>query len=149
MTSYSLIFSMCSFRIKRLFLAYSVNHINIIHCFFLFLNFVAFFHSIEIFFEVFILTLWLLRREEGEGRTLEPSRYVFAVMSHLLKFSRQWHLCKFLILGHISTHLFGLVFPSPTSRKMSVGSTAPSHSPPPPTLTTIKVEFLKTLFLKK
>ena len=122
MTPYSLIFSMCSFRIqlriitkqiKRLFFSYIVNHINIIHCFFLFLNFVAFFHSIEIFFEVFILTLWLLRGEEGEGRTLQPSRYVFVVMSHLLKFSRQWHLCKFLILGHISTHLFGLVFSEP------------------------------------
>ena len=147
MTPYSLIFSMCNFRIKRLFLAYVVNHINIIHCFFLFLNFVAFFHSIEIFFELFILiTLWLLRREEGEGRTLEPSRYVFAIMSHLLKFSRQWHLCKFLILGHISTHLFGLVFPSLTSRKMSLGSTAPSHSPPLPPLLLLRWNFLKLCF---
>ena len=129
MTPYSLIFSMCSFRIqlriitkqiKRLFFSYIVNHINIIHCFFLFLNFVAFFHLIEIFFEVSILTLWLLRGEEGEGGDTGTQ------------------LCP---------HLFGLVFPIPTSRKMSVGSTAPSPSPPHlPALLILRLNFLKLCF---
>ena len=34
--------------------------------------------------------------------------------SYLLTFCRKWHLCKFLILGDLSTYLFGLVFPCPT-----------------------------------
>ena len=49
----------------------------------------------------------------GEGVFL-----VFVVFPYLLNFCRQWHLWKFLILGYFSSHLFGLVFPCPTSKKM-------------------------------
>ena len=85
------------------------------------------------------LTLWLLK-----GDLLDPSWYVFVVFSFLLNFCKQWHLCKFLILGDLTTHLFGLVFPRPTSEKMRVGSNRP---PPPPS--SIKVGFFKTSFFKK
>ena len=61
------------------------------------------------------ITLWLLM-----GDPVNPSLYVFVVFSYLLNFCWQWHLCKFLILGDLSTHLFGLVLPRPTSEKMKV-----------------------------
>ena len=132
MTPYCLIFSMCSFRIqlciitkqiKRSFFSYIVNHINIIHCFFLFLNFVAFFHLIEIFFEVSILTLWLLRGEEGEGGghwnpVMSPS-FWFSFSDPHFQENERWVHCT------------------------------PSLTPSPAGLTNIKVEFFKTLFLKK
>ena len=52
---------------------------------------------------------------------LDPSRYVFVVFSFLLNFCRQWHLSKFLILGDLSTHLFGLILSSPNPKKLKVG----------------------------
>ena len=57
------------------------------------------------------------------GSRLDPSWYVcfFFVFSYLLGLCRQWHLCKFLILGDLSTHLFYLVFLCPTSENMRVG----------------------------
>ena len=39
---------------------------------------------------------------------LGPSWYVF-FFSYLLNFCRQFHLCKFLIMGDLSSHLFGIV----------------------------------------
>ena len=48
-------------------------------------------------------------------------------------FCRQWYLCKFLILGDLSTHLFGLDY----------------TGPPNPSRSTAKVGFFKTLFFKK
>ena len=84
------------------------------------------------------LTLWLLK-----GDLLDPSWYVFVVFSFLLNFCKQWHLCKFLILGDLTTHLFGLVFPRPTSEKMRVGSNRP-----PPLPVVLRWDFLKLRFLK-
>ena len=63
------------------------------------------------------LTLWILR-SWGEGVV---RGYVFVVFSYLLNICRQCQLCKFFILGHLSTYLFSLVFPCPTSEKMRVG----------------------------
>ena len=75
----------------------------------------------------FTLILWLLR---GRGKApLDHNWYVFVVFSYLLYFYRQWHLYKFLILGDLSTHLFGLVFPHPTSEKMRVAVHQTSPSP--------------------
>ena len=62
-----------------------------------------------------------------------------------LNFCMQWHLCKFLILGDVYNHLFGLVFPCPTSKKMRVGVIGL----PPTPLSSIKVGFFKTMSLKK
>ena len=62
------------------------------------------------------LTLWILR-----WGPLDPSWYVVVVYSYLLNFCRQWYLCKFLILGGLSNHQFGLAFPCPTSEKMRAG----------------------------
>ena len=53
------------------------------------------------------------------GGPLDLSRYVF-VFSDLLNVCRQWHLSNFLILGDLTTHLFGLVLPCPTSGKIRV-----------------------------
>ena len=58
--------------------------------------------------EVF-LTLWILE-EGGRGGPVDFCHYVFLVFSYWLNFCRQWHLCKFLILGDLSTHLFFLIF---------------------------------------
>ena len=44
----------------------------------------------------------------------------FLLFSYLLNFCIQWHLRKFLTLGQLSNHLFGLVFLCPTSKKMRV-----------------------------
>ena len=62
----------------------------------------------------------------GEG-PLDRVLYVSAVFSHLLNFCREWHLFKFLILGDLSPHLFGLIFLCSTSEKMGVGV----HQTPP------------------
>ena len=62
------------------------------------------------------LPLWLLR-----AVPLVHSYYVLLVFWYLLNFCRQWHLCKFLILGDLSTDLFGLLFLQPTSEKIGVG----------------------------
>ena len=69
-----------------------------------------------------------------------PVLYDFAFFSYLLNFSLQWHLCKFLILGDLSTHLFGLVFPCRNPRKWGLGSTG--LLPP-------WWDFLKLCFFKK
>ena len=74
------------------------------------------------------------------GDMVDTSWYVFVVFSYLLNFCRQWHLCKFLILGDLSTDLFGLVFLHPTSKKIGVGVG--------PTLSSINLGFFKTLFFK-
>ena len=68
---------------------------------------------------------------EGGGTTLDPNRYVFVAFSYLLNFCRQWHLCKSLILVDLSTHLLGLVFPCPTSKKMWFGIHPPPNPQPP------------------
>ena len=73
---------------------------------------------------------------EGEGY-VGHNRYVFVVFSYLLYFYRQWHLCKFLNLGDLSTHLFGLVFLHPTSEKMRVAV----HQTPPLSVSSINVGF--------
>ena len=75
---------------------------------------------------------------------LDPSRYVSVFFfSYLLNFCREWwHLCKFLILGDLSPHLFGLIFPCPTSEKIRVGFHR-TH------LSSIKGRFFKTLFFEK
>ena len=46
----------------------------------------------------------------GGGSPLRPCQHVFVIFCCLLNFWRQWQLCKFIILGDLSTHLFGLVF---------------------------------------
>ena len=66
-----------------------------------------------------------------------------------LNFCMQWHLCKFLILGDVYNHLFGLVFPCPTSKKMRVGVIGLPPPPAPIPLSSIKVGFFKTMSLKK
>ena len=88
------------------------------------------------------LTLWLLR-----AVPLVHSWYVLLVFWYLLNFCRQWLLCKFLILGNLSTHLFGLVFRHPTSEEMRVGV----HRTPPPPSVVLRWDFFKvgTLFFKK
>ena len=90
------------------------------------------------------LTLWLLIG--GRGGSLDPSRYVFVAFSGFLNFCRQWHLYKFLILGDLSIHLFGLAFPSPTSKKMRVGVHQP-FLPPFPSVA-LRRNILKLCFLK-
>ena len=60
--------------------------------------------------------------------------------SYLLNFGKQWHLCKFLILGDLATHPFGLLFPCPTSEKMKVGV----HWTPPSVV--LRWDFLKLYF---
>ena len=75
-----------------------------------------------------------------EGVSVGPQLVCFFFFfPYLLDFCRQWHLYKFLILGDLSTYLFGLVFLCPTSKKTRVGV----HWTP---LGSIKVGFLKTLF---
>ena len=76
------------------------------------------------------LTLWLLK-----GDLLDPSWYVFVVFSFLLNFCKQWHLCKFLILGDLTTHLF----------RENEGWLQQTTPPP----SSIKVGFFKTSFFKK
>ena len=79
-----------------------------------------------------VLTLW------GRGAD-EPQLVCFCVFfSYLINFCRQWHLCEYLILGDLSTHLLGLVFSCLTSAKMRIWV---PHS--------IKVGFFKSLFFKK
>ena len=68
-----------------------------------------------------------------------------------LNFCMQWHLCKFLILGDVYNHLFGLVFPCPTSKKMRVGVIGLAAPPPPPPLppsVVLRWDFLKLCPLK-
>ena len=84
--------------------------------------------------DVWLLTFWEMGVEGG----LDLSQYVSVVFSYLLNFCKLWHLCKFRILGELFTHLFGLVFPCPTSDKMSG---LPLRS--------IKVVFFKFFFFKK
>ena len=62
------------------------------------------------------------------SQSMDPSRYVSVVFSY---FCREWHLRKFLILGDLSRHLFGLISPCPTSEKMRVG-VHQMPAPPPP-----------------
>ena len=76
------------------------------------------------------------------GSPLDPGQYVFVAFLQLLKIFRQWYLLKFLILGELSTYLLGLTFPCLTSEKMRVGVQRTS-------LSSIKVAFFKTFFLKK
>ena len=69
----------------------------------------------------------LLDTEGGAGRggwglvSVRPQWVYSVVFSYLLNFCRQWHLYKFLILGDLSTDLFGLLFLQPTSEKIGVG----------------------------
>ena len=62
------------------------------------------------------------------SQSMDPSRYVSVVFSY---FCREWHLRKFLILGDLSRHLFGLISPCPTSEKMRVGVHRMPAPPPP------------------
>ena len=50
----------------------------------------------------------------------DPVDMFFVVFSYSLNFSREWHLRKFLVLGELSVHLFGLIFLCPSSEKMKV-----------------------------
>ena len=76
----------------------------------------------------------------GGGCHLDPSWHVFVVFSYLLNFCRQWYLCKFLILGDLSTHLFvWFSFPVPHFQENGI---------PPPSSVVLKWEFLKLCFLK-
>ena len=84
------------------------------------------------------LTFNLLDTEMGVEGGMDLSQYVSVVFSYLLNFCKLWHLCKFRILGELFTNLFGLVFPCPTSDKMSG---LPLRS--------IKVVFFKFFFFKK
>ena len=67
---------------------------------------------------------------------IRGEKIFFGGGSYLLNFCRQWYVCKFHILGDLSNHLFGLVFPCPTSEKIRVGV----HWTP---LYSIKVGFFK------
>ena len=68
------------------------------------------------------------------------------LMINPLNFCMQWQLCKFLILGDTYNHLFGLVFPCPTSKEMRVGVIGPP-SPLPPSVV-LRWDFLKLCPLK-
>ena len=68
--------------------------------------------------------------------------------SYLLNFCRQWQLCMFLILGLLSTHLFGLVFSCPTSEKVRVEFHLTSPSPLLSSVV-LRWDFLKLCFMKK
>ena len=74
----------------------------------------------------------------GEGGRWTSVSMFLCFFSYLINFCRQWHLCEYLILGDLSTHLLGLVFSCLTSDKMRIWV---PHS--------IKVRFFKSLFFKK
>ena len=96
---------------------------------------------------IIILTLWTLRNGGGE-EVMVVGPHIFVVFSYLQIFCTQWHLCKFLILGDLFTfltHLFGLVFPCPISRKMRVRVHWTQRTL---SLSSIKVGCFKTLFSK-
>ena len=93
----------------------------------------------------FIFSNLLLNLCGGGGggvgwRHLDPSWHVFVVFSYLLNFCRQWYLCKFLILGDLSTHLFvWFSFPVPHFQENRIS---------PPSSVVLKWEFSKLCFLK-
>ena len=83
-----------------------------------------------------------LATEGGWG----PQSVYFFVFSYLLNVFKQWHLCKFLILGDLSTYLFGLVFLHPTAKKMRIEVHWTHRSAP--FLVVLRWDFLKFCFLK-
>ena len=95
--------------------------------------------DIKVLLTVVLMFLFKPLATETGGSPLD-SRHVSVVFIYLLNFCREWHLCKFLILGDLSPHLFALIFLCPTSEKMRVG---------PSPLSCIKVGFFKTLFFEK
>ena len=62
---------------------------------------------------------------EGGGCLTPVGMFFFCFFSYLPNCCRQWQLCKFLILGVLSTERFGLVFSRSASEKMRVGVPPP------------------------
>ena len=90
----------------------------------------------------FIFSNFLLNLCGGRagGCHLDPSWHVFVVFSYLLNFCRQWYLCKFLILGDLSTHPFvWFSFPVLHFQENRIS---------PPSSVVLKWGFLKLCFLK-